>query len=45
MWLPMAPGQHFVDVPLWKPISSGLEGLSGEKYDDTFPSLLLVASG
>jgi len=30
VWLPMAPGQHFVDVPLWKPISSGLEGLSGE---------------
>lgn len=25
----MAPGQHFVDISLWKPTSAGLEGLSG----------------
>lgn len=29
VWLPMAPGLHDVDVSLWKPTSSGLEGLSG----------------
>uniref|UniRef100_A0A7S3M057 B9 domain-containing protein 2 n=1 Tax=Spumella elongata TaxID=89044 RepID=A0A7S3M057_9STRA len=38
VWLPMAPGQHFVDVPLWKPISSGLEGLS-EELIPTIPDL------
>jgi len=29
VWLPMAPGQHHIDVSLWKPTSGGLEGLSG----------------
>jgi hypothetical protein len=28
-WLPVSPGQHFIDVPIWKPMSDGLEGLSG----------------
>jgi hypothetical protein len=25
----MTPGEHVLDVQLWKPMSGGLEGLSG----------------
>lgn len=37
VWLPMAPGQHHIDISLWKPTSGGLEGLSG-----TIPLLVLA---
>lgn len=36
VWMPMAPGEHDVDLQLWKPVSNGLEGLSGKTY---FPAV------
>ena len=29
VWLPMTPGEHHIEVAMWKPISGGLEGLGG----------------
>lgn len=46
-WLPSTPGECMITIPIWKPISSGLESLSGKpllfKYfvDGNFATIFL----